>query len=79
VGAELAVRHGEIDNLQAATHNDGNGSVFAEPSLDFSRTLGVVPLRTRRGEAGEVIGCDEFEEGVPEVMNCSARLGYLSK
>lgn len=67
-------------HFRAATHTDGNGSVFAERSLDFSRTFGVVPLRTRRGEAGLVIGRVEFdEEGGAGTVNCSARLGYLSK
>lgn len=63
-----------------ATHTEGNGSVFAERSLDFSRAFGVVPLRTRRGAAGVVIGRDEFdEEGEAGVVTWSARLGYLSK
>jgi len=66
-----------VRHFRATTHADGNGSVFADLSLDFSRAFGVVPLRTRRGEA---IGrADEFDEGGAEVMNCSARLGYLSK
>lgn len=69
-----------VRHFRAATHTDGKGSVFAERSLDFSRTFGVVPLRTRRGDAGVVIGRDEFdEEGEAGVMTCSARLGYLSK
>lgn len=67
-------------HFRPATHTDGNGSVFAARSLDFSRAFGVVPLRTRRGEAGLVIGRDEFdEEGAGGVASCSARLGYLSK
>jgi hypothetical protein len=67
--------------FQIATYNDGNGSVFARPPFVFSRTFGVVPLRTRRGEVGGgVVGCDDFDEdGAAEVMNCSARLGYMSK
>ena len=61
-------------HFRAAAHTDGNGSVFAERSLDFSRTFGVVPLRTRRGEVGLVIGRVEFdEEGGAGMMNCSAR------